>query len=270
MKYNELREKRRNSMEAKYLMAKASGNLEEEARQLYRLYMYNLLDEEDERLAKKNINRYSEVLISRCFKRLSDRERFKGELPKNLLFSTPYQLDFEVFCDRHWTKRKELQYVGDIIADEKYIQYSIIEKGNYNQALGAINGMKELYRKLFNSDELEIDKSKIESGEIKMFDIGLVNGISFQIRKLGYLYMLVSGNAIKIVCLLDHKDMIEQCIDVKNTYNELKELLITEMDRRTKTLETEFISLADIGKVSKYQHSIVRREPTFSIINGGE
>lgn len=266
--YNELLEKKKAALESKYITAFNSDDIEGICEALKEMMQYRVINECDDRLSKKKQKDYKEYWDT-VSKDIEHYKTTRGNIPDNILFKSPSVMHIDVLSEKHWTKRVELQYEGDIIAEDKIVNYSIFEKVVKESALSAAYSMEKLYKKLFGLDDLKLNKDLIRCGCSRMYDISLSNYTAFRIRKLGYIYVSPFKDGVKVTVLLDHNEMIDICIDVKKTYENLEGIIKAEF-KSVGVNNLKFNYLANIEKVSKYQHSIVRREPTFDIIGGGK
>lgn len=260
--YITLLNKKREILESQYANALVSKNKKLETAVIKELLKYGLVNKDDSRITdKKKVKEYKKYWKNAA----KDIDSYCNQdlIPKNLLFNSPSSIDITVYSEKHWMKRVELQYEGDIIADDMQIRYIIAEQTNKTCALGSVRGMEKLYKDLFNS-ELRLNKEEVECGCTRVYKVALENGVSFRIRVLGYLYVVPKNKGVEIDILLDHKNMIDLCIDVKSTYESLERKVRKELKKKNIQV-VKFNRLADVDSISKYQKSIARREPTFDI-----
>ena len=262
--YLELYNKRKNLLELRYIEAVKAGDEKAITSTIREMIKMCSIDKNDERLDKKSVKIYSKYWEDAAKEIKKYSLDGNDRVPDNFLFPRIKGVpSVTITSEKHWMKRVELQYEGDIIADENHITYRIFEKNNMTAAIGCKRAMIELCKKLAKT-EIDLDREKIECGGNRMFDISLENYRSFALRKLGYFEVMPVNNGVKIDLILDHEEMIRLCVDVKSTYDNVKDI-IREAYKEIGVNNVRFVGAVNVDEVSKYQHSIARKEPVFNL-----
>ena len=240
MTYQELKDQKKVKLITQYNNALKDENYQKAYNTIRMLMKYRMITEKSDVVKKGNLNMLANHGVDITKKDLWDY-RNKNNLnliPENILVKEPMTLNLDVKSLSHWIIRRELQYVGNQLAPDKIVHFTVNRKVSDVHNKVTFNFMKELYRKL-SGKELVTDWN-IYDGSCHMYDIALGNNQSYVIRNLGYCQSGAYGKGGVIVrCLLDNESLIEQNIDIIDTYNNLEKAFKDEFERLK--LKGEFI-----------------------------
>lgn len=216
MKYNDMVENRKEALDIQFQVALKNKDAEAAAVALQEQLRLGLEGEIDKKKKK---------LIA-DFK----LKEYNGRIHDNLFFAMPAFGEITIRSEKHWIKRRELQYIGDVISPEKDYTYTVSLLANEQMTLGAYRGLQALYEKVKGRKKKKgIEREAVSAGLIRMYDISLANGQSFSIPKLGYIMVKVTGkSSAEAWCLLDETAMEEHHVLIKSAYrrveNRMKEM----------------------------------------------
>lgn len=227
---------------------------------LRKLMKYRMIPLEDEAVSEKSLRELETLAGVKESTSLWDYRRKDALdiLPESILFNSPTKVDISVLCREHWGKRRELKYQGDYIVPEKRLRYDIRVKSTEATANGAVAGMCSMYNRLSG---LELKNDFMEAaleGRNRIYSIDLANDLSFKIITLGY--MVVGHNSFGrplIRVIMDNAEMENQFIDIKDTYEIVKEAMVDWYCKKAKMgeFEVDYIPMCDVELIGTRQRS---------------
>lgn len=227
---------------------------------LRKLMKYRMIPLDDEAVSKKSLRELESLAGVEESTSIWDYRRKDAcdILPESILFNNPTKLDIEVLSREHWGKRRELKYQGDYIVPEKWLKYSIRLKTTAATANGAIVSMCAMYNRL---SRLELDNDFMEAaleGRNRIYSIDLGNELSFKIITLGYIcvgHNYLGRPVVRV--LLDNAEMERQFIDIKDTYEIVKEAMVNWYCKKAKMgeFEVEYVPMCDVEVIGTRQRS---------------
>lgn len=213
MRYNDMVENRKEALDIQFQVALKNKDAEAAAVALQEQLRLGLEGEIDKK-KKKLITDFK-------------LKEYTGRIHDNLFFAMPAFGEIVIRSEKHWIKRRELQYIGDVISPEKDYTYTVSLLANEQMTLGAYRGLQALYEKVKGRKKKKgIEREAVSAGLIRMYDISLANGQSFSIPKLGYIMVKVTGkSSAEAWCLLDETAMEEHHILIKSAYRRVESRL---------------------------------------------
>lgn len=267
MNYDEYRKAVANNLVKKFNeQMESSCEYDEAYGTLQKLMRYKLVDEDSELVSEDMFATLSQCGVDTYPTKMYDYRLAKGSdsrVPENLLFKMPDSFSVNIRSQDHWAKRREKQYVGDIIIPEKEIPYLIMGKSNELNALATMRSyiaMASLYSKKSSTRDLLSD---IKNGFVKVFDIKISSNTSYVIHTLGYAYVFAKGNeSIVLNLILDNKSMIEQRIDLKESYDRVRKAF--EESFKSSGKKIEFRCACNLAAYHEKQLSIYEKDPVIT------
>ena len=263
MTYKELYERRKITYASQYEDAIAEENMEKAYKVIGKLMKFHMISPEDKILSKANFKKFEKAGIDTEHRFDKDYRKDSDYLPDNLFFDVPNHIPIDIVSEKHWGKRVELVYEGDIIVPERTYRFDIREKTSPTTANGALNAMKDLYRKESGGLELKVDwKEALELGNAKIYDVSLGNGQQFVFRNLGYVYVAISNKKARLYTLLCNSDMIKTFINIKKAYDTVASALIGGLVEHGINVENiESKPLCDVKKAREFQAKKYSKQP---------
>lgn len=221
MTYAELRELRKEKLMAKYNEFISAGDKQNAWKALADLMRFKLVD------AKWAENEVKGTFVKAQRGELTKvdvRDKaYSDRLPDNLLVSVPEgSIELKITSLAHWIIRRELQYVGDQYAPDKVVRFNLSKASTYQTANGVLKDLESIYKKNTGKELGNDWAGRYRNGQVVMYGVKLANGQQYVVSTLGSLVVLPrSKTAAKINVVLDIKSMLEQNIDVINTYNQV-------------------------------------------------
>lgn len=261
MTYEELRVKRENKYKGMYTQALENKDTEKAWKILRTMMKYQLISREDALADMKKHFKGKKLDPSDVFDYRHPNSA--DRIPENLMFKCPTTMEIKVTSLEHWIVRREMQFVGDQLAPEKVLRFDISRCITTRQAKRTLKDTEELFKKLSGS-ELKTNWGKsIENGNTVVYNIMLSNGQQYIIRNLGAIVCVPSGKCMNMHILLDNKAMMEQNIDIIDTYVDALDALKNEFVKLGAEPETIVsIGICDFKLIGKKQRD--ERKPVLS------
>ena len=232
MTYQELREQRKIRLITQYNKALQEEDYQKAYNIIRSLMRYRMLTKDSDVVKKANLNKLKDKGVDITKMDSWDYRSKQGLdlIPENFLVKEPSTFNIDVLSISHWIIRRELQYVGNQLAPDKIVHFTVNRKTADIHNKLAYNCMRELYKNL-SKLELKTDWN-LYDGSCHMYDITLSNNQSYVIRTLGYCESSAYGKGGVIVrCLLDNEKLIEQNIDIIDTYDTIEKAFRKEFER---------------------------------------
>lgn len=263
MTYQELKDQRKIRLITQYNNALNEANYQKAYNTIRTLMKYRMLTRDADVVKKTNLNMLASHGVD-ITKMDSWDYRAKNNLnliPENFLVKEPLTFNIDVLSISHWIIRRELQYVGNQLAPDKIVHFTVNRKTADVHNKLAYNCMKELYRTL-SKQELKVNWN-VYDGSCHMYDVTLANNQSYVIRTLGYCASSAYGKGgVLIRCLLDNDKMVEQNIDIIDTYNTIEKAFREEFDKLKIKGSVVFEPMCDVDLIGKRQRK--DRKPALS------
>lgn len=228
---------------------------------------YGMWDRDDERVNKKALRKMIKDGYEPNTIMFEAYKANAGDLPKNLIADLPVLHQLMLTSKEHWSLRKELQYVGDILVPAKDYSYDIRVASNIHNARRMESEVAALYRKETGKTAKMGWIKALEAGKSKIYEIVLTNNQSFSLVKLGYFYISVEGDGeYKVFCLLNHTEMTKYYMSISQTYSSIKNYVagyITSNNMGASNIQ--FTPMCDYKSASKKQSELYKKNPTLSM-----
>lgn len=263
MTYKDLREQKKIRLITQYNSALKEGNYQKAYNTIRTLMKYRMITKDSDVVKKGNLTMLASHGVD-VTKMDSWDYRYKSNLeliPENFLVKEPLTFHIDVKSLSHWIVRRELQYVGDQLAPDKIIHFTVNRKTSDVHNKMAYNSLKGLYKEL-SKQSLNIDWNMYD-GSYHMYDITLSNNQSYVIRTLGYCSTCAYGKGgVLIRCLLDNDKIIEQNIDIIDTYDTIEMAFRKEFEKLKIKGSVIFEPMCDVKLIGDKQRK--ERKPVLS------
>lgn len=223
MTYEELREKRGNKYRTMYIQALNEKNTEKAWKILKTMMRYQLISKEEALPEIKSKFKDKKLDMADVYD--YRHPNFTDRVPDNLMFRCPTTVEVQVKSLEHWIIRRELQFVGDQLAPDKVLRFDVSRCVTTRMAHKYLKDTEELFRNLSGMELKTSWKNGIDNGNVIVYNISLGNNQQYIIRHLGTVVCVPTGKCLNMYILLDNKAMIEQNIDIIDTYTDVLEAL---------------------------------------------
>lgn len=263
MTYQELRDQKKIRLITQYNNALNEENYQKAYNTIRALMKYRMITRDADVIKKSNLNMLANHGVD--ISKMDNWDyRSKGNLnliPENFLIKEPLTFNIDVVSLSHWIIRRELQYVGNQLAPDKVVHFTVNRKTSDVHNKLAFNSLKAMYKNLSKQD-LKADWNMYD-GSYHMYDITLANNQSYVIRTLGYCSTCAYGKGgVLIRCLLDNDKLIEQNIDIIDSYAMIEKGFREEFDKLKIKGSVVFEPMCDVDFLGKKQRK--ERKPVLS------
>ena len=254
MTYKELYDRKKLIYASELESALADGDLKRAYKILGKLMRYRMIVPDDKLLSKENLKKFVKAGIPDKHRFEKDYRKDKDYLPDNIFYNIPTYMKISVLSEKHWGKRVELVYEGDIIIPEKLYHYDIRLKDTSGTAKAALREMKEMYKRESGLDLSNNWEEALETGNSKIYEIVLSNGQQFVLRNLGYIYVTLSRKKVVVAVLLDNSNLIKHFINIKKAYEVVIDTVVDHLAESGISVEIINVKpMCDIKMASEYQ-----------------
>lgn len=230
MTYEELRESRKNKLMSRYNEFIQNKDKVKAWKVLADLMRFKLVD-----------MKWAENEVKKTFAKSERGEILRGDvrapgyndrLPDNLVCTMPEVVkEVNVTSLAHWIIRRELQYVGDQFAPDKVVKYTLGRSAVYQVANKALKDLEDIYNRNSTRKLNTNWKESIQNGQAMIYGVNLANGQQYIIPVLGNIVVIPKNKEeAKVYVMLDVRSMVEQNIDVIDTYNAVMDAIKEILD----------------------------------------
>lgn len=265
MKYNELRENLKDDLNSRFNMLLALGQNQEAYNILGELMRFGLISKDDERLSDKYMRAFKKAGVD--IKRRFDKDMRKYDngnsapefLPDNL-FEKEIPLDVTVTLTskRHWTKRRELQYIGDIVSDERDITCQFALAKTSATVKRAIEDICKVYLEEKHKSLTMNTYKENMTGQQKIYRIVLGNGQHFLANEFGFVIIDTFANGvIYITIVMRDKLLYDRYIPIKQTYERVLDAITSCLDIEANSEKLKVRYLTEPRRLYKKQQAML-------------
>lgn len=216
--YTLLRTRKFSDLEVLYNMHICAGEVEEAYEVLGTLMKYRLIEKNDPRL-DKSFKLFKNAGISPNHRFLYDYRRDYNYIAQSIYFECPRQFKFKLIGEKHWGKRIEGNYEGDVIVPEKVMEFSAKQVNTTITVQRALEEISKIYKETFNKNvNLKNVLAELLDGESKLYQISLCSEYNAVYRELGYILFYVGTESIVAKIILNHKRVKGNYIDLLEAY----------------------------------------------------